>query len=274
MKLNKKMELRTEYGFQFKKILHLLSIIDSEIYILPDEQGTVALTVMSRRHKFRSRVHLDEHFFFTSSLFTYKWQRQILLDVFIWLHMLQNVGVKDSVCTIWNENGNFDVRVKNPHELSISNDLSITSEIIKKRIKLCNDIKESTNTSSYILLETYSVKAPDTDLKYLPELYKEITISIHDSTLTFSAKNNYSQVSIAMQTSLTYSRLKGQWGPSRSFTTSTKLFTECFTCAMEITEGRYFEVHLLSDEFNYNQEYTLRIQFNMSQQLCFLTLDL
>ena len=268
------MNIHTEYGFQFKKLLHLLSLIDSEMYILPDEFGTVLLTAENRRHKFRMAVHLDEQFFFTSSLFTYKWKRQILLDVFIWLHMLQNVGLKDSVCTSWKEEGIFEVRVKNIQENSIQHDLSITSEIIKKRIKLCNSIQE--NTCPLVLLATYIIKSPDTDLKYLPELYKEMTISIHDSRLTFSAKNEYSQVSIDMQTVLTYNMFKNQQSSfcNNPFTTNTKLFIECFTSAMEITAKSHFEVHLFSNEIESNIIHTLRLQFNMNQKMCFLTLDI
>jgi hypothetical protein len=269
------MNLSTEYGFQFKKILHLLSFIDSEINIQPDEHGTVILKASSRRHKFLITVHLDETFFFTSSVFTYKWQRHILLDVFIWLHMLQNVGVKDSISTSWCEDGNLIVHVKNPQDSSIRSDVSIVSDIINRRVKFCSNTPSS---SAGCLLESYSVKAPDTELSYLSELYREITISVlkreQSSTLSFNAKNSYSQVSIVMNSVQIYSKLNTNYYCSNFSPVNSKIFIECFTRALEITQGKNFEIHLLSDDTESLQISTLRIQFIMNQKLCFLTLDL
>ena len=268
------MNISTDYGFQFKKIIHLLSVIDSEISIDTYKYGTVVLSVINRQYSFKVQVHLDEIFFFSSSNFKFRCQRQILLDVFIWLHLLQNVGVKDAVCTDWSENGNFTVHVTNPNIQSICNDLRVTSENIKKRIKWSSIENTGDNVSGLIFIESYKVKFFDTEVKFISELYQDVEFSVaRNNPFTISAKNNYSEVSIAMSTELTYSK-HNKMLPHIKFKTNSNIFIECFTRAFEISESREFEVHLLSDDPEYFKVSNIRFQFNMKQRMCFLVLDL
>jgi len=183
------MELNTEHGFLFKKLLQCCSTVDSLSYFGKENPKFLSITAINEfvdiniylhRATFFSRLQLE----FESLFFQF--------DTFDWIRAMQIIHVKDTLNLVWSEYKGLSV-----NDASSSKKLAKRYSCMTSPDAFVNDVTlVSKDVKSRTFISAISVNVVDLCVKDILDLYSTITLSFETDTrqqLHISATNEFSE---------------------------------------------------------------------------------